>query len=69
MKNYLSGIIDSHDIYNNLSGRKNLELYAGLNNMKDKDYINRLVELVKLSNRIDDKVKTYSLILNSCLVE
>ncbi len=54
-------IIESPDIYNNLSGRKNLELYAGLNNMKDKDYINRLVELVKLSNRIDDKVKTYSL--------
>lgn len=54
-------IIENPDIYNNLSGRKNLELYAELNNMKDKDYINRLVELVKLSNRIDDKVKTYSL--------
>lgn len=54
-------IIENPDIYNNLSGRKNLELYAGLNNMKDKDYINRLIELVKLSNRIDDKVKTYSL--------
>lgn len=54
-------IIENPDIYNNLSGRKNLELYAKLNNMKDKDYINRLVELVKLSNRIDDKVKTYSL--------
>lgn len=54
-------IIENPDIYNNLSGRKNLELYAELNNMKDKDYINRLIELVKLSNRIDDKVKTYSL--------
>lgn len=54
-------IIENPDIYNNLSGRKNLQLYASLNNMKDEDYINRLIELVKLSNRIDDKVKTYSL--------
>lgn len=54
-------IIENPDIYNNLSGRKNIELYAELNSIKDKDYINRLIELVKLSNRIDDKVKTYSL--------
>lgn len=54
-------IIENPDIYNNLSGRKNLQLYASLSNMKDEDYINRLIELVKLSNRIDDKVKTYSL--------
>lgn len=54
-------IIENPDIYNNLSGRKNLQLYASLNNMKDEDYINRLIELVKLNNRIDDKVKTYSL--------
>lgn len=54
-------IIENPDIYNNLSGRNNLQLYASLNNMKDEDYINRLIELVKLNNRIDDKVKTYSL--------
>lgn len=54
-------IIENPDIYNNLSGRKNIELYAELSSIKDKDYINRLIELVKLSNRIDDKVKTYSL--------
>lgn len=54
-------IIENPDIYNNLSGRKNLELYAELNRAKDKDYINSLIQLVKLGNRIDDKVKTYSL--------
>lgn len=54
-------IIENPDVYNNLSGRKNIELYAGLNNMKDKAFINSLIKLVKLDNRIDDKVKTYSL--------
>lgn len=54
-------IIENPDVYNHLSGRKNIELYAELNNMKDKDFINKLINLVKLDNRIDDKVKTYSL--------
>lgn len=54
-------IIENPDVYNNLSGRKNIELYAELNNMKDKNFINSLIKLVKLDNRIDDKVKTYSL--------
>ena len=54
-------IIENPDVYNNLTGRKNIELYAELYNMKDKDYLNRLISLVKLENRINDKVKTYSL--------
>lgn len=57
----VSCIIENPDVYNNLSGRKNIELYAELNNMKDKEFINRIINLVKLDNRIDDKVKTYSL--------
>lgn len=54
-------IIENPDVYNSLSGRKNIELYAELNNMKDKRFINNLINLVKLDNRINDKVKTYSL--------
>lgn len=54
-------IIENPDVYNNLSGRKNIELYAELNNIEDKNFINSLINLVKLDNRIDDKVKTYSL--------
>lgn len=54
-------IIENPDVYNNLSGRENIELYAELNNMNDQDFINRLINLVKLGNRINDKVKTYSL--------
>ena len=54
-------IIENPDVYNNLSGRENIELYAELNNMNDQDFINRLINIVKLDNRINDKVKTYSL--------
>jgi len=54
-------IIENPDIYNNLSGKENIKLYAELNNMDDQDFIDRLVNLVKLSNRINDTVKTYSL--------
>lgn len=54
-------IIENPDVYNNLSGRKNIELYAQLNNMHDQEYIEKLINMVKLGNRIDDKVRTYSL--------
>lgn len=54
-------IIENPDVYNNLSGRKNIELYAELNDKMDNDYINKIISLVKLDNRIDDKVNTYSL--------
>lgn len=54
-------IIENPDVYNNLTGRENVELFAELYGMKDEAFIDRLINLVKLGNRIDDKVKTYSL--------
>ena len=58
---HIGCIIENPDVYNNLSGRKNIELYAELNDKKDNDFINKIISLVKLDNRIDDKVNTYSL--------
>ncbi len=54
-------IIENPDMYQNISGRKNLQVTALINNIQDKDYINRMVSFVKLEDRIDDKVKKYSL--------
>ena len=54
-------IIEEPSFYLNISGRKNLEICAILNNIKDKNYINTIIKLVELEDSIDKKVKTYSL--------
>lgn len=54
-------IVENPDMYQNISGRKNLEITALVNQVKDKDYIEKLIRFVKLEDRIDDKVKKYSL--------
>ena len=54
-------IIESPDLYNDLTGRKNIEIIKMLNNIKDNDYIEKMIDFVKLRNRINDKVKKYSL--------
>lgn len=54
-------IIENPDMYLNISGKKNLEITALINNIKDKDYIDMMIKFVKLEDRINDKVKKYSL--------
>ena len=54
-------IIENPDMYQNLTGRRNLEITALINNINDKEYIKEMIQFVKLENRIDDKVKRYSL--------
>ncbi len=54
-------IIENPEMYNNITGRKNLKINALLNNVKDKAYIDEIIKFVKLEDRIDDKVKKYSL--------
>ena len=54
-------IIESPDLYLNLSGRKNLTITSLINNISDKDYTEKVIKLLKLNSRIDDKVKKYSL--------
>lgn len=54
-------IIENPDMYLNISGKKNLKITALINNIKDKDYIDKMIKFVKLEDRINDKVKKYSL--------
>jgi len=54
-------IVESPIMYEHLSGKKNLEVFSLMNDVKDKEYIKELINLVKLENRLKDKVKTYSL--------
>lgn len=54
-------IIENPDMYLHLSGKKNLEITALINDIKDKKYIDEMVNFVGLTDRINDKVKKYSL--------
>lgn len=54
-------IIENPDLYLNISGRKNLDVVSLINHLKDKEYMNEVIEIVGLQDRIDDKVKKYSL--------
>ena len=48
-------------MYGYLSGRDNLKIYGKMHGTVSKDRIDETVKMVKLENRIDDKVKKYSL--------
>ena len=54
-------IIENPDMYDNISGRKNLRITEILNTEDTKEYTEEVIKLVKLEDRINDKVKTYSL--------
>lgn len=57
----IGGIVENPDLYKRMTGRQNLEYFASMYNDVDKSSIDEVVELVKMSDRINDKVKTYSL--------
>ncbi|MBQ3214076.1 MAG: ABC transporter ATP-binding protein [Clostridia bacterium] len=57
----VGGIIENPEMYKNLSGLENLKYFAGLYKNVDKKRIDEVVEIVGLSDRIKDKVRTYSL--------
>lgn len=54
-------VIENPDLYPHLSGYKNIKIVSLLNNIKDDEYIEKIVKLFKLNARIKDKVKKYSL--------
>ena len=58
---YVGGIIENPDLYKRMTGRENLEYFASMHDNVSKENIDGIVELVKMMDRIDDKVKTYSL--------
>lgn len=56
----MSAIVENPGLYEDLSGKDNLEIISKLNKIsKDKMY--EMIELVGLKKRINDKVKRYSL--------
>ncbi len=57
----VGGIVENPDLYKRMTGRQNLEYFASMYKGVDKKHIDEVVELVKMSKRIDDRVKTYSL--------
>lgn len=57
----IGAIIENPEMYDYLSGKNNLKIYAKISNINDENYINQVIKTVKLENRINNKVKTYSL--------
>ena len=57
----VGAIVENPDMYMYLSGYQNLKLVANLYKNVDKKRIDEVVKLVKLENRINDKVSKYSL--------
>ena len=57
----VGGIVENPDLYKRMTGRQNLEYFASMYDNISKKHINDIANLVKMSGRIDDKVKTYSL--------
>lgn len=57
----VGAIVESPDLYMYLTGRKNLELICNMYKDIPKGKIDEVVEMVGLSNRINDKVSKYSL--------
>ena len=57
----VGAIVENPDMYMYLTGYENLKLVANLYKNISKERIDKIVKLVKLENRINDKVSKYSL--------
>lgn len=57
----VGAIVEIPEFYNYLSGYQNLKYFARLSNIKDKNQIDKVVSIVGLSDRINEKVGKYSL--------
>ena len=57
----VGGIIENPDLYKRMTGRQNLRYFASMYGEAALASIDEVVELVKMSERIDDKIKHYSL--------
>jgi ABC-2 type transport system ATP-binding protein len=54
-------LIESPDLYKNLSGKQNLELFKSMFKGIDEDTINEIVQIVEMEKCLGKKFKTYSL--------
>ncbi len=57
----VGGIIENPDMYKRMTGRENLKYFAEFYGKDATENIESGVEVVKMKDRIDDKVRTYSL--------
>lgn len=57
----IGGIIENPEMYKNFSGLDNLKYYASLYKGITRERINEVAKIVGLSDRIKDRVRTYSL--------
>lgn len=56
----IGAIIENPEMYDYLSGKDNLKIYKMISNSSD-EALEEIIKTVKLENRINNKVKTYSL--------
>lgn len=57
----VSAIVENPEMYLYMSGKSNLMQYARMHGLTDQTKINNIIALVGLTDRINDKVKRYSL--------
>ena len=57
----IGGIVENPEFYKYMTGMQNLRQYARMRGGIDDKRIDEVVEIVGLKNRINDKVKKYSL--------
>ncbi|MBE6837122.1 MAG: ABC transporter ATP-binding protein [Ruminococcus sp.] len=57
----IGGIVENPEMYKHLTGKQNLRQYARMRSGITEKRINEVVNLVGLSNRIDEKISKYSL--------
>ena len=55
----IGGIIENPEMYDYMSGRKNLKIFGRMYGNIPKERYAEIIDQVKLNNRIDDKVKKY----------
>jgi ABC-2 type transport system ATP-binding protein len=57
----VGAIIENPEMYNYMSGKDNLKLMIRMSKNPPKEYQDEIIKSVKLENRINNKVRTYSL--------
>ena len=57
----VGGIVENPEMYEYMSGMRNLKCYANMHEDISIERIKEVIKLVKLENRINEKVKKYSL--------
>ncbi len=57
----VGGIIENPELYSYMTGRQNLKIFGRMHGSIPKERYDEIIQKVKLSNRIDEKVKKYSL--------